>query len=160
MATPGSDGQSPGTHAGPEEAAARLRHPRASDFTILLVEDLEEHRYLFATVLRLAGYRVLEAPDGERALALVRDRHPDLMVLDMGLPVLDGWQVLQLLKANPATRGMPVVVVTVHAFEHDRARAMELGCALHLAKPTRPHDLLIAVHQVLGLLPEQSGTEA
>lgn len=160
MAIPGRDGEPTGLPDVAEEAAARLRNPRASDFTILLVEDLEEHRYLFATVLRLAGYRVLEASDGERALALVRDRRPDLMVLDLGLPVLDGWQVLQLLKANPATRGMPVIAVTVHAFEKDRARAMELGCVLHLAKPTRPHDLLLAVHRVLGLVPEQSGTEA
>lgn len=160
MAIPDSEEHAPGPQAVPEDAAARLRNPRASDFTILLVEDLEEHRYLFATVLRLAGYRVLEAADGERALALVRDRRPDLMVLDMGLPVLDGWQVLQLVKANPATRGMPVVVVTVHALEHDHVRAMELGCTLHLAKPTRPHDLLLAVHRVLGLLPEQDGTEA
>lgn len=150
----------PGTESVPEGAASRLRHPSASDYSVLVVDDLEEHRYLFATVLRLAGYQVLEAGDGERALALARERLPSLIVLDIGLPILDGWQVLQLLKANPLTRGIPVIAVTVHAFDSDRARAIGLGSALHLAKPTRPHELLVAVHRVLGLLPEQSGTQA
>ena len=125
---------------------------------MLLVEDLDEHRYLYATVLRLAGYRVIEAADGERGLALAREEKPSLILLDLGLPVLDGWQLLQLLKANPATRAIPVIAVTVHAYEWDANRAMQLGCALHMAKPVRPHDILLAVHRVLGLLPASDAT--
>ena len=145
----------------PERAPDRpgaLRHPRAADHTVLLVEDLDEHRYLYATVLRLAGYRVLEAADGERALALAREALPSLIVLDMGLPVLDGWQVIQLLRANPVTRAIPVIAVTVHAFPWDANRALELGCTLHMPKPVRPHDVLLAVHRVLGLLPNEAAT--
>jgi two-component system cell cycle response regulator DivK len=147
-----------GVPTGAPERVGELRHPRAADHTVLLVEDLDEHRYLYATVLRLAGYRVLEAGDGERALALAREHLPSLILLDMGLPVLDGWQVIQLLRANPATQSIPVIAVTVHAFPWDANRALDLGCTLHMPKPVRPHDVLLAVHRVLGLIPNEAAT--
>jgi len=157
MVTSSADGASGASERVPARSG-ELRHPRAADHTVLLVEDLDEHRYLYATVLRLAGYKVIEATDGERALSLAREHLPSLILLDMGLPVLDGWQVIQLLKANPATRDIPVIAVTVHAFPADSTRAMQLGCALHMAKPVRPHDVLLAVHRVLGLLPDTTST--
>lgn len=120
--------------------------------TVLLAEDIEEHRYLYAHVLRHAGYRVLEASDGERAVALAREQRPDVVVLDLGLPIMDGFQVMQLLKMNPATRPIPIIAVTVHASRDDVARTSELGCELHMAKPARPLEVLEAVHRALGLL--------
>jgi two-component system, cell cycle response regulator DivK len=151
-----SDEEKSGVPTGAPGRSSERRQPGAADHTVLLVEDLDEHRYLYATVLRLAGYRVLEAADGERALALAREALPSLILLDMGLPVLDGWQVIQLLRANPATRAIPVIAVTVHAFPWDATRALELGCTLHMPKPVRPHDVLLAVHRVLGLLPSEN----
>ena len=139
-------------------AGGVARHPSASSYTVLLAEDLDEHRYLYATVLRLAGYNVLEATDGERAVALARAKQPDLILLDMGLPVLDGWQALELLRASPATRRIPIVALTVHAYPRDANRALQLGCVLHVAKPVRPNEVLLAVHRILGLSPQEAPT--
>lgn len=138
----------------PAGSSGEPRRAAAAEYTLLLVEDMDEHRYMYATVLRVAGYTVLEASDGERALAVVRDQKPDLILLDLGLPVIDGWQVIQMLKTNPATREIPIIALTVHAFAWDENRALQLGCAMHMAKPVRPHEVLLAVHRVLGLLPD------
>ncbi|HET7457465.1 MAG TPA: response regulator [Gemmatimonadaceae bacterium] len=132
--------------------ARRLLGPLGVGRTVLIAEDIEEHRYLYVHVLRHAGYRVLEASDGERAVALAREQRPDAIVLDLGLPIIDGFQVMHLLKSNPATRSIPIIAVTVHASATDVARTSEFGCELHMAKPALPMEVLEAVHRALGLL--------
>jgi CheY-like chemotaxis protein len=143
--------KSPPSTPAVDASAAGIWREAARDRTILLVEDNEDHRYVYTRVLRLAGYRVAEATDGERGVEEARRLRPDLVVVDVGLPRMDGWEVIERLNDDPATRGTPVIVVTVHAFDHDVARAAALGCALHLAKPHSPVDLVMAVHQTLGL---------
>jgi len=129
----------------------RAFEPLGAGHTVLIAEDNPEHRYLYAHVLELAGYRVLEATNGERAVALAREARPDVVVLDLGLPILDGYQVIQLLKGNALTRAIPIIVVTVYAAGEDVARVAELGCELHMAKPARPTQVLEAVDRVVGV---------
>lgn len=136
----------------PVDAAAQAvwREP-AGRHTILVVEDNDDHRYVYTRVLRLAGYQVAEAGDGEKGLREARRLRPSLVIIDIGLPKLDGWQLIEGLKADATTRDIPLIVVSVHSFPDDVARASTLGCALHLAKPHAPLDLVVAVHDTLGL---------
>lgn len=117
--------------------------------TIVLIEDDEASQYFYGTLLRRHGYTVRSARFGKAGLRSVRDDPPDVVVLDLGLPELDGFEVLRQLKHDPATRHIPVIVVTVHVFEHDRAQAMDAGCDEFLSKPLPPSELLAAVERTL-----------
>ncbi|HET7460302.1 MAG TPA: response regulator [Longimicrobium sp.] len=117
--------------------------------TIVLIEDDEASQYFYGTLLRRQGYTVRSARFGKTGLKAVRDDPPDVVVLDLGLPELDGFQVLRELKGDPATRHVPVIVVTVHVYEHDREAAMAAGCDEFLAKPLPPSELLAAVQRTL-----------
>ena len=117
--------------------------------TVLLVED-DPDLLRFATVtLRLGGYRPLAATDGEEAVAVARRAHPDLVVLDLRLPRLDGWQVLAVLRADPAVRGTPVVLLTASAGLRGRERALAAGVAEYVVKPVSADDLLAVVERAL-----------
>lgn len=133
------------------DAASAIWREGAVRHTILVIEDNDDHRYVYTRVLRLAGYQVLEAGDGEQGLREARRASPSLVVVDLGLPKLDGWQVIEELKGDAATRDIPLIVVSVHSFPDDVERAGTLGCALHLPKPHAPLDLVGAVHLTLGL---------
>ena len=141
--TGGTGAAEPGDAAGPGRADRRA--------LVLLVEDAEEHRYLFAQALRQAGYEVAEATDGARGLALARARVPDLVVMDLGLPVLDGSQLLQLLRARAPTRDVPVIVVSAATDADAHARTAAEGATLHLDKPLRVEILILAVERLLRL---------
>lgn len=116
----------------------------------LLVEDHEDSRLIFRTVLEDAGWEVLEAADGEAGLRLANERSPTLVVMDISVPRLDGWQLSERLKADPATRDVPILLVTAHALDADRARARELGCEGYLAKPIPPDRFLAEVERLTG----------
>jgi CheY-like chemotaxis protein len=118
--------------------------------TVLLIEDDEASQYLYGTLLRRGGYDVRSIRFGRDGVDAARADPPDLVLLDLGLPQLDGFEVLRQLKGDPATRHVPVLVVTVHAFEHDRELAMAAGCDAFLPKPLLPSELLEAVQRVLG----------
>lgn len=117
--------------------------------SILLVEDNEDNRIVYATILRHHGYRVLEAFDGAEALAKVEAEHPDLVLLDISLPLIDGWEVSRRLRSTEPTRSIPIVALTAHAMPGDRERARLEGFDGYLAKPCEPRAVLAEVRRLL-----------
>ena len=117
--------------------------------SILLVEDNEDNRIVYATILRHHGYRVLEAFDGAEALAKVEAERPDLILLDISLPHIDGWEVSRRLRSNEPTRDIRIVALTAHAMPGDRERARLEGFDGYLAKPCEPRAVLSEVKRLL-----------
>jgi two-component system cell cycle response regulator DivK len=117
--------------------------------TILLVEDHEDNRIVYRTVLEHFGYTVLEAHDGEEGVRRAREDRPDLVLMDISIPKLDGWEATKVLKSDPATARIPVIALTAHALPEDRARAAEAGCDGYLAKPVEPRRVVEEVRRVL-----------
>ncbi len=103
--------------------------------TILLVEDNEMNRDMLSRRLQRKGYTVVIAHDGEQALVLARAQDPDLILMDISLPKMDGWEVTRLLKSNPETSEIPVIALTAHALSTDRQKAFEIGCDDYDTKP-------------------------
>jgi len=99
------------------------------------VEDNEWSRDMLARRLSRRGYQVICAPDGRRGIAMAHEQSPDLIVMDMSLPEIDGWDAVGRLKADPATRAIPIVALTAHAMASDRKRAMDAGCDDYHTKP-------------------------
>jgi len=102
---------------------------------ILLVEDNEMNRDMLSRRLQRKGYCVVTAEDGEKGLLLARSETPDLILMDISLPVMSGWEVTRLLKANEATRHIPIIALTAHAWVTDREKAIEAGCDDYDTKP-------------------------
>jgi CheY-like chemotaxis protein len=121
---------------------------------ILLVEDNELNRDMLSRRLSRRGHQVLEATDGEAALALAASERPDLILMDMSLPVLDGWEATRRLKAAPATRPIPVIALTAHAMVDDRERSLAAGCDDFDTKPVEIERLL---GKIARLLPPAAG---
>jgi two-component system, cell cycle response regulator DivK len=116
---------------------------------ILLVEDEEMNRDSLARLLRRRGYEVLIAVDGEQGIALARAEAPDLILMDMSLPVLDGWEATRRIKAAPETRAIPVVALTAHAMASHREQALAAGCDDY---DTKPIDLARLLPKIEALL--------
>ncbi|HEX7238839.1 MAG TPA: response regulator [Longimicrobiaceae bacterium] len=117
--------------------------------TILLVEDNEDNVTVYRTILEHSGYRVVEARDGAEAIRLAREERPDLVLMDISIPEIDGWEATRILKADPDTAGLPIIALTAHALESDRARAEEVGCDGYLVKPIEPRRVLEEVARFL-----------
>jgi CheY-like chemotaxis protein len=113
--------------------------------TVLLVEDNELNSDMLARRLQRHGYDVLLAVDGATALAQAEARQPDLILMDISLPVCDGLEVTRQLKANPATEHIPVIALTAHVFVEDRDRALAVGCVGFQTKPVDFPQLLNAL---------------
>jgi two-component system, cell cycle response regulator DivK len=120
---------------------------------ILYVEDNEDSVYMLKRRLERAGFEVVVAPDGEQGLAVARDAPPDLILIDLSLPVLDGWQATRRLKSSETTRSIPVIALSAHAMPGDREKALEAGCDDYDAKPVKLPSLLAKIR---ALLPEGS----
>ena len=116
---------------------------------ILLVEDNEMNRDMLARRLERRGYEMIVAVDGAEGLALARSEAPDLILMDMSLPILDGWGATRQLKAAPETRHIPVIALTAHAMTGDRARALESGCDDYDTKPIELPRLIIKIEALL-----------
>ncbi len=112
----------------------RLQTPRA-----LVADDSEDSREMVGEILRAGGYEVLEATDGAEAVAVSLGQHPDIVVMDLCMPRMDGWEAIRRLKADPRTESIPVVALTALGW-HSSAAALE--CAAYLVKPCLPFDLL------------------
>lgn len=102
---------------------------------ILLVEDNEMNRDMLSRRLRRRGYEVIIAVDGQQGVAMAQSSSPDIVLMDMSLPVMDGWQATRTLKASPDTKEIPVIALTAHAMSTDREKAMEAGCDDYDTKP-------------------------
>jgi two-component system, cell cycle response regulator DivK len=102
---------------------------------ILLVEDNEMNRDMLSRRLTRNGYEVFIAVDGQQGADMALSEHPDLILMDLSLPVIDGWEATRRIKANVATRRIPVIALTAHAMAGDREKAMEVGCDDYDTKP-------------------------
>ena len=122
--------------------------PAASPL-VLLVEDYDDAREMYADYLRFAGYRVAEARDGEEALERAFELLPDLILMDLALPRLDGWEATRRLKRDPRTRAIPIVALTGHALQGHAEGARQAGCDAFVTKPCLPDDLVAEIHRVL-----------
>lgn len=109
---------------------------------ILLVEDNEMNRDMLSRRLERRGFEVSIALDGAEGLEKATSERPDLILLDMSLPVMDGWEAAKLLKQRPATAAIPIIALTAHAMSGDRERALEVGCDDYDVKPIEFERLL------------------
>lgn len=116
---------------------------------ILIVEDNELNRDVLSRRLSASGYEVLVAEDGLQGLALAMAHQPDLILMDLGLPEIDGWECVRRLRANPVTRSIPVVALTAHAMTGHREKALEAGCDEFDTKPIDFAGLLIKMRTLL-----------
>jgi CheY-like chemotaxis protein len=117
--------------------------------TILLVEDNELNRDMLSRRLVRNGYDVLIAEDGAKGLIAATDGKPDLILMDMSLPVMDGWEATRRLKAEPQTRAIPVIALTAHAMSSDREKAVAAGCDDYDTKPVELERLLAKIERLL-----------
>ena len=128
---------------------------------ILVVEDTEEYRHLYRTLLRSDGYEVMEAEDGRQALQLIEDHEFKLILLDLILPEVDGFEVLERIRANERTKSVPVIIFTVLGDREQIRRAVELGADDYIIKGmVAPRDVLGKIHSRLAKAEAQEATKA
>ena len=116
---------------------------------ILLVEDQEDNRRILRDLLSSAGFELIEAEDGEQGLAAAAAHHPDLILMDIQMPVLDGYETTRRIKADPTLRAIQVIAVTSYALSGDESKAREAGCDDYVTKPFSPRALLAKVREYL-----------
>jgi two-component system cell cycle response regulator DivK len=109
---------------------------------ILVVEDTEDNRQIIRDLLSTAGYETIEAVNGEQGVAMAAEHRPDLILMDIQLPALDGYEATRRIKANPALRHIPIIAVTSYALSGDEEKTREAGCDAYVAKPFSPRLLL------------------
>ena len=116
---------------------------------ILIVEDNEDNRDSLSRRLQRRGFEVILAGDGKEGITKAQSEKPDLILMDMNMPELDGWEATRRLKAAPETAGTPVIALTAHALSGDRERALEVGCADYHTKPVEFPRLLAQIEGIL-----------
>ena len=117
--------------------------------TVLIVEDNEDNRIIYSTFLEHAGYRVIEAVTGPDGVSMAREQMPDIILMDISVPGMDGWEATRILKADPGTRDIKIVALTAHALADDREKSFQVGCDGYLAKPIEPKGVLAEVQRLL-----------
>jgi two-component system, cell cycle response regulator DivK len=118
--------------------------------TVLLVEDNEDNLVVYRTILEHVGFAVIEARDGEEGVSRARAHRPDIILMDISIPKMDGWEATERLKADGETAGIPIIALTAHALEEDRLKAMKAGCDGYLAKPVEPRRVVQEVEKFIG----------
>jgi CheY-like chemotaxis protein len=118
---------------------------------ILVVDDFEDAREMYAEYFAFCGFRTVEAATGQQALEVARTSRPDVILMDLSLPGMDGWEATRRLKADPGTRSIPVLAVTGHALNGFSDGARQAGCDGFITKPCLPERLVSEVCRVLGL---------
>jgi two-component system cell cycle response regulator DivK len=117
---------------------------------VLVVEDQEDNRAILRDLLAHAGYEVVEVGDGEKALPAAAKHHPDVILMDIQLPLLDGYEATRRIKANPELKAIPIVAVTSYALSGDEQKTRDAGCDAYIAKPYSPRQMLAKVREILG----------
>ncbi len=126
---------------------------------ILIVEDNEDNRDSLSRRLQRRGFEVVLAADGKAGVSMAAAEKPDLILMDMNMPELDGWEATRQIKAAAATKGLPVIALTAHAMSGDRDRALEAGCAEYHTKPVDFPKLVAQIEQLLlSTLPAQEAS--
>lgn len=116
---------------------------------ILVVEDQEDNRRILHDLLASVGYQILEAEDGERGVAAAERERPDLILMDIQMPIVDGYEATRRIKANPDLRTIPLIVVTSYALSGDEDKARAAGCDDYITKPYSPRQLLSKIKEYL-----------
>ena len=116
---------------------------------VLIVEDQEDNRAILRDLLSNAGYELIEATNGEEGVALAQSERPDLILMDIQLPVLDGYEATRRIKGNASLKSIPIIAVTSYALSGDEAKAQEAGCDAYVAKPFSPRQLLAKIREYL-----------
>ena len=116
---------------------------------ILYVEDNENNVYMLTRRLTRHGFEVMVAADGAQGVEIARSEHPDLILMDLNMPVLDGWEATRQLKSAPETRAIPIIALSAHAMSGDRERALEAGCDDYDTKPVQIDSLLTKMRALL-----------
>jgi CheY-like chemotaxis protein len=116
---------------------------------ILVVDDYQDAREMYAEYLQYSGFRVAEAKNGNEAVAQARSLRPDLILMDLSLPGMDGWEATRVLKADDETKGIPIVALTGHALAGASEGARKAGCDSFVTKPCLPDDLVVEVRRML-----------
>ena len=116
---------------------------------VLVVDDFEDNRAMYTQFLTFEGFRVEEAANGKEAVDKAMALGPDIIVMDLSLPVMDGWEATRQLKQNPRTRRIPVLALTGHALGAQSQKAREAGCDAFLTKPCLPEDLAVELRRML-----------
>ena len=116
---------------------------------ILVVEDQEDTRRILRDLLGSAGYELTEAENGEEALAALAKQQPDLILMDIQLPIMDGYEATRRIRTNPDLKSVPIIAVTSHALAGDEEKALTAGCNGYVSKPYSPRDLLAKVRAYL-----------
>jgi two-component system, cell cycle response regulator DivK len=116
---------------------------------ILVVEDQEDGRQIVRDLLTTAGFEVIEAEDGEKGVAAALRERPDLILMDMQLPILDGYEATQRIRANPDLKATPIIAVTSYALSGDESKVIAAGCNAYVPKPYSPRALLAKIKEFL-----------
>jgi|SRR5262249_26023929 len=116
---------------------------------ILVVEDQEDNRRILRDMLGNAGYELIEAESGEEAVMAVEAQRPDLILMDIQLPIMDGYEAARRIKSNPEMKAVPIIAVTSYALAGDEAKALAAGCTAYITKPYSPRALLAKVREYL-----------
>jgi two-component system, cell cycle response regulator DivK len=116
---------------------------------ILVIEDTENNRRILNDLLTHAGFEVMEAVDGEKGVAMAAERLPDLILMDIQLPIVDGYEATRRIKSNPDLRQIPIIAVTSYALSGDEAKARAAGCDGYITKPFSPRVILAKVREFL-----------
>jgi two-component system, cell cycle response regulator DivK len=117
---------------------------------VLAVEDQEDNMQILRDAIVNAGYEIIEAENGEQALALAAKHRPDLILMDIQIPIIDGYEATRRIKADPALRSIPIIAVTSHALDGGEQKARAAGCDDFVAKPYSPRQLLAKIREYIG----------
>ena len=127
---------------------------KSSPRKILIVDDNSDNRELVVKVLKSRGYEMVEAVDGEDAIQKAHDERPSLILLDISLPIMDGYEVTRRLKSHEESKDIPIVALTTHVMKGDKERAIEAGCVGYIPKPIDVHELPEQIKHYLKDQPE------
>jgi two-component system cell cycle response regulator DivK len=118
--------------------------------TILVVEDSEDNRRILRDLFSAAGYNVIEANDGAEGVSMATVHQPDLILMDIQMPVMDGYEATRRIKADPALKAIPVIAVTSYALAGDEQKARAAGCDDYVTKPFSPRNMLVKIREIIG----------
>lgn len=127
--------------------------PGNSGPMVLLVDDFDDARQMYGHYLRHFGYEPIEAATGEDALALALAHRPAVILMDLQLPGIDGWEITRRLKRDDRTKDIPIIALTAHALDRERERTRQAGCDAFLSKPCLPDQLLVVIGRLIGPRP-------
>ena len=116
---------------------------------ILVVEDRDDNRQILRDLLGNTGYELVEALDGVQALAAVAKQRPDLILMDIQLPIMDGYEATRRIRSNPDNKSIPIIAITSYALSGDEGKALAAGCDAYVAKPYSPRQLLAKIREYL-----------